>query len=68
MNTLWLLAILGHDYVRVTQVASHNLRPCAFAQLSLEWAAQKLREMPLIAGVGRVRISVNGGRKHSGAN
>ena len=29
--SLQLLTILGHD-VRVTQVVSHKLRPCAFAQ------------------------------------
>ena len=36
-----LLTILGHD-VRVTQVVSHNLRPCAPEHIG--WAVQKLRK------------------------
>ena len=58
--SLQLLTILGHD-VRVTQVVSHNLRPCAPEHIG--WAVQKLRKMPLIAGVGQVRISAKSGGK-----
>jgi hypothetical protein len=63
--SLQLLTILGHD-VRVTQVVSHNLRPCAPEHIG--WAVQKLRKMPLIAGVGQVRISAKSGAKHSWTN
>jgi hypothetical protein len=63
--SLRLLTILGHD-VRVTQVVSYTSDLAH--QNIFGWAVQKLRKMPLIAGVGQVRISAKSGGKHSRTN
>jgi hypothetical protein len=63
--SLRLLAILGHDDVRVTQDVSHNLRPCTLAQqMAGIGSARKTPKIPVIALADRGRIPAKSGGWH----